>query len=186
MLALENDVHVDHSTMTSAWQYPVQSHPWFRMPSLKRKAAERENSSSSSSASDYSDYERYVHPTKRLRCGMLENGLAQLSLAPAIVVNTPIVTEPPLTRDRYKTRPELQAQAGTLFNSSGGITWDGTTYDAAQSDPYHTQSVVLPGAVEEPNSPEVTVTEQQDAPDVAMKSRSWYEPEKDRECYHLF
>ena len=62
--------------MTGAWQYPVHSHPWFRMPSHKRKAFEREDSSSS----DYSDLERYAHPSKRLRCGILENGFAQLSL----------------------------------------------------------------------------------------------------------
>ncbi len=154
------------------------------MPSLKRKAFEREDSSSS----DYSDYERYGHPSKRLRCGILESGLAQLSLG--VAAQSPIVTEPPLSYTSpldtlsHNQRSVTQGASNTASSSfaSGGIAWDGTTYDPTQADPQHTQPVVLPGSVEEPTSPEIS-TVQEDPPDVTMKSRSWYEPEKDREYF---
>ena len=171
------------STMTGAWQYPVHSHPWFRMPSHKRKAFEREDSSSS----DYSDLERYAHPSKRLRCGILENGFAQLSLD--AVNQFPVVTEPPSSytppdvtfSDEFSAAQQNTSNAASF--TSGSIAWDGTTYDASQADLQHSQPVVLPGSVEEPTSPEAPTTPE--PPDITMKSRSWYEPEKDRECFRM-
>ncbi|KAI0087924.1 hypothetical protein BDY19DRAFT_199347 [Irpex rosettiformis] len=179
LIDLEPDAHDLSSTMTSAWQYPVHSHPWFRMPTHKRKAFEREDSSSS----DYSDFERYVHPPKRLKYGILESGLAQLSLDTAVQV--PIVTEPYLPSSSsgstfaYGLPTASQSASNAASLSSGGIAWDGSIYDVAQADPKRTQSVVLPGSVEEPTSPEAPRA-QEDLLDVRMKSRSWYEPEKDR------
>ncbi|KAI0686348.1 hypothetical protein BC835DRAFT_1309554 [Cytidiella melzeri] len=161
--------------MTSAWQYPVQSHPWFRMPSLKRKAVERESSSSSAD----SDLERFALPRKRFKCGILESGFAQLSLNQTI--NAPLASTPSLSTHLPNTthaQNDSWASQSTSTSASGDATWGDISYADFETDPQHASSIVLPGSVEEPSSPEAqTVQEPQD---VTMKSRSWYEPEKDR------
>ncbi|TCD59796.1 hypothetical protein EIP91_011420 [Steccherinum ochraceum] len=99
----------------------VQMHPWFRLPTLKRKSAYIYDDSDSRLAlayprqpSDYDGPQLADPPSKRRRCDVLERGLAQLSIAhpapgaspiptwaeatpspsPVSVERPPIVTEP--------------------------------------------------------------------------------------------
>ncbi|KAI0342060.1 hypothetical protein BDW22DRAFT_1358188 [Trametopsis cervina] len=157
--------------MATTWQYSVHSHPWFRMPSHKRKTIEHDNSSSS----DASDYDPSPIPKKRLRCGILENGFAQLSLASD--ADAPQMTElaPAQSFAALVSAPQIIPVPEPPPREG---TWDEMSYDDIQADPPHPQPVILPGSVEEPISPETRPD--QASPDVTMRSRSWYEPEKDR------
>lgn len=156
-------------------------HPWFRKPSQKRKASQEENTSISSGNSDYG--QRDAHPAKRLRCGALENGFAQLSLDTSsdVVQQSQRSTLGALARSGDVGGLETPAWAGQPTMKEA--VWNLTLVDSHASI-LPTHPVVLPDSVEEPTSPEGSRL--QDLPDVTMKSRSWYEPEKDRAypfCY---
>ena len=157
----------------TTWANPVHMHPWFRMPSHKRKAFDLDSSSS-----DSSDFETYTVPPKRRRCDVLESGLAHLSLNPVLhtesAAKAPQIHphEPQFTLDSLHRRESPRAtsqppayQSWNAYNDSYPPSIRGFT------------PVVLPSSVEEPTSPETLP----DVPEVTMKSRSWYEPEKDRE-----
>jgi hypothetical protein len=152
----------------TTWAYPVSTHPWFRMPSHKRKAYDLDASSS-----DSSDLESYSAPAKRRRCDVLENGLAHLSLDHAAEAAKIPYTHLHRSEGRKggPRSPSPQPLPGQSWNAYNHSTLDQPTHDIA--------SIVLPSSVEEPTSPE---TISPDLLDVTMKSRSWYEPEKDRKC----
>lgn len=155
-------VHIQ-ATMAS-WPYSVHSHPWFRMPSQKRKAYEYSDSS------DSSDPDTYSLPPKRRRYDGLENGFAQLSLNPALraaqLAQSPY--DYPSSPSVLKAPPVAQLEPAFDVWSAQSMVRD---------PPPHLSPIILPGSVEEPTSPAAGP----DIPEVTMKSRSWYEPEKDRE-----
>lgn len=141
------------------------------MPSHKRKTLE------SDSSDDSSDIEAYSPPLKRRRCDALESGFAQLTLDPALQA-----------AQAADASLNLYAPTSAFQNSLGG---DGFLPGASLSTPSYSgwntatpvrnpppeySDVIHPGSVEEPTPPAVA----SEVPEVAMKSRSWYEPEKDR------
>ncbi|KAI0675007.1 hypothetical protein C8Q78DRAFT_1066882 [Trametes maxima] len=163
---------------SAAWSNPYSLHPWFKMPSLKRKDASSDEEDAPIAtpirAASYGT-RRSLSPApspKRRRCDVLENGMSQLtldaqfasghavSLVPSVQFpDTPILssqTTSPLWMDRQHA-PDVTQLSNTVIPTA----------------------VVLPGSVEEPTSPEATL-EDADVPDVSMKVPSWYEIEKDR------
>ncbi|GJE94882.1 hypothetical protein PsYK624_110580 [Phanerochaete sordida] len=150
---------------TSSWPYPLYSmHPWFRMPSHKRKSPEFDSSD------DASDVESSA--PKRRRCDALENGLAQLSLNPALHA-APQSTPPfPPFGSYLSSETKDGLPAGLAPQPPVYDHWNAYTHPSA----HYASTVILPGSVEEPTSPAAAP----DVPEVTMKSRSWYEPEKDR------
>lgn len=160
-------------------------HPWFRMPSLKRKTYQRDSASSSPSGD--SGYEAaYPRPVKRLRCGVLETGFAQLSLdaSQGTLREYDRHASPPSLQssDMHAAldfEPEVQMAPTTVSPPSASMdtTWDQGAGSINSVSP-HYLPVVLPDSVEEPTSPDSQQV--QVLPDVTMKSRSWYEPTKDR------
>lgn len=142
-------------------------HPWFSMPSTKRKL-----SPSSSSSSDNDDLDRFNRrsspfrtcATKRRRYSVLERGFAQLA------INHPIL--------QTNVRASLYSSPSSLSPSSV-VDLDlpvARSPSATPMDLEDTYPTVHPASVEEPTSPDVPLSET----DVTMRSRSWYELEKDR------
>ncbi|KAI0745472.1 hypothetical protein C8Q76DRAFT_789856 [Earliella scabrosa] len=168
--------------MTStAWANPYQLHPWFRMPSNKRKDLSDDDEES---PSPFYDSRRSVSPIpspKRRRCDVLENGMSQLTLdgrsiassAPYILASVAPVTISPSPTIQYPDAPATSPPTQ--------LQWTDASYAprVTQIPPNAGATVVLPGSVEEPTSPE-TVSEDAEVRDVSMKGPSWYEIEKDR------
>lgn len=154
--------------MAPSWSYPLSSmHPWFRMPSNKRKTVDFDSSD------DSSDVDSFL--SKRRRCDALENGLAQLSLNP-----------PPHPAQQSKAALSPYSSYSSSQSTDGFPAIPAPqpqTFDSwsAYHQPlvHHASPVILPGSIEEPTSPAAAP----DIPEVTMKSRSWYEPEKDRKYY---
>ena len=160
-------------TATATWANPYSLHPWFRMPSQKRK----ELSDDEDAPSTFYESRRSLSPTpspKRRRCDVLENGMSQLTLdgrpippsATTASASYPTVLFPVTPVASHP--PPLWADPSQL--SGPNVTHIPTSAAA---------TVVLPGSVEEPTSPE-TVEEDAEVQDVSMKVPSWYEIEKDR------
>lgn len=163
----------------TTWAYPVHSmHPWFRSPSLKRKA---------SSSDEDDDLPTTVHglsvnsdspvsPVKRRRCDILEHGIAHLSLNTAAGIR--VLSAPPSKVDA----PQVESATEEVFASPIPLS---TSSSEALSSPTYTfvqrplSGAVRPDLVEEPQSPDAFLG---DVEDVPMASGSWYEVEKDRKC----
>lgn len=134
-------------------------HPWFNMPSAKRKHP----SSESSSDNDFEGAVADVNSSKRQRCSVLEHGFAHLAIqrhstpsTSATLPDTPVI--------------ELDSTLGT--RSASPMPVDGEP-----------SPITLPSSVEEPVSPAYSGSQSTAYIDVKMRSQSWYEPEKDRECF---
>lgn len=162
LLACSRPVRGYNTAAMSAWAQPIHMHPWLRMPSHKRKVYQRDSS-------DSPDPEPSAVPPKRRRCDVLENGLALLSLDPNLAhfspQPVPYSVEPPPDEDE-----DMAVEPTDVWDIAAPAP-------SVRTSPTDTTPIVRPGSVEEPTSPESPP----DVPDVAMKSRSWYEPEKDRE-----
>ncbi|KII92341.1 hypothetical protein PLICRDRAFT_172444 [Plicaturopsis crispa FD-325 SS-3] len=131
-------------------------HPWFTMPSSKRKLdAEGDEATPLQTLLPASPNQ---HSTKRRRYNTLEHGFAHLNLQ-GLQPSTPIYTTSPTSSvSEFSHAPSISEVPIPLHTVS-----DASPMDADSSLP-----VVRPRSVEEP-------------PDVKMKGSSWYEPEKDRE-----
>lgn len=187
-------------------------HPWFDMPSAKRKLP------SSPSSSDEDDYDRVraytysggserqqspyrtapapsytgsgvatsaARPAKRRRCSALERGFAHLT------INHPINTN---VRQGTHTSPYPSPATSYPSSNPSIVELDmplARTPSPVPMDSDDLYSVLRPTSIEEPTSP---IPEDASVPlssddksgdginDIKMKSRSWYEPEKDRKC----
>ena len=141
-------------------------HPWFNMPSKKRK---RPPTPSSDECSERSTILEGELP-KRRRCSTLEQGFAHLNLSHPIIQTHPSSTSPNLSI--------LELDVPFARSPSP---------DAMESE--YTYPIIQPTFIEEPKSPDISVcpprgTEggsEEGMTDVKMRSESWYEPEKDRE-----
>ncbi|KAI0829659.1 hypothetical protein BC628DRAFT_1358139, partial [Trametes gibbosa] len=70
---------------STAWANPYELHPWFKMPSLKRKDVSSDEEDVPAVPARGASYElrRSLSPApspKRRRCDVLESGLSQLTL----------------------------------------------------------------------------------------------------------
>lgn len=151
-------------------------HPWFNMPSNKRK------NPPSSSSSDNDDHNELPHPsqtcadsdpipTKRRRCATLENGFAHLAIHHPLHSTTSAHT-------RAYTAPTLPNTSAIELKSdlSGARPLSPMPVDSES-----TYGNIPPGPIERHIPPS-----ENELVDVKMRSQSWYEPEKDREfsCIH--
>ncbi|KAI0356185.1 hypothetical protein OH77DRAFT_1423780 [Trametes cingulata] len=184
--------------MTStAWANPYYLHPWFKMPSLKRKelSSDEEDAPTTTTPVRAASYapRRSLSPTpspKRRRCDVLESGMSQLTLDGRPIPPSSVHFAP----GQFPPPPTLQTSgssggAPTVFfpdtptaaSQPAAPLWaDGPHVPNVTHLPTTTAtSVVRPGSVEEPTSPE-SVEQEADAPEVSMKVPSWYEIEKDR------
>ncbi|KAI0334952.1 hypothetical protein GY45DRAFT_1317396 [Cubamyces sp. BRFM 1775] len=178
--------------MTStAWANPYYLHPWFKMPSLKRKdlSSDEEDASTTPIRAASLEPRRSLSPApspKRRRCDVLESGMSQLTLdgrpippSPAHFApgqfpsaTTPAAAFPTAPTVQFPDAPQPSIPQWTDARLAPNVTQLPIT--AAPT------SVVLPGSVEEPTSPEAVVEEDAEVPEVSMKVPSWYEIEKDR------
>ncbi|KAI0743804.1 hypothetical protein C8Q80DRAFT_860669 [Daedaleopsis nitida] len=161
--------------MTStAWANPHQLHPWFRMPSHKRK----DLSDSEEEVTSYYQPRRSLSPApspKRRRCDILENGMSQLTLdGRSIASSAPYILASAAPTIQYPEPPATTTSRAAPF-------WADAPYAprVTQIPTNAAMNVMLPGSVEEPVSPE-TGGEDTEVRDVSMKGPSWYEIEKDR------
>ncbi|KAI0371125.1 hypothetical protein BV20DRAFT_942941, partial [Pilatotrama ljubarskyi] len=190
-------LHTALRIMTSAaWANPHYLHPWFKMPSLKRKdlSSDEEDAPTTPLRAASNAPRRSLSPTpspKRRRCDVLESGMSQLTLDGRPIPSSSVHFAP----GQFPPPPTLQpsgssAAAPTVFfpdtptaaSQPAAPLWaDGPHVPNVTHLPTTTTatSVVRPGSVEEPTSPE-SVEQEADAPEVSMKVPSWYEIEKDR------
>ncbi|OCH93131.1 hypothetical protein OBBRIDRAFT_372786 [Obba rivulosa] len=152
--------------MTTWTTYPYHMHPWFRMPSLKRKD---HSDDSESSSGEYAARSPSPPRVKRRRCDLLEKGLAQLDLN-AVVDGS---RAPGILAADVPRHVAAASPAQPSFQ--GPPAWAASTSTSAYPANVPPPRVVRPGSVEEPTSPA-----QSEIPDVRMKVRTWYEIEKDR------
>ncbi|EMD37435.1 hypothetical protein CERSUDRAFT_114090 [Gelatoporia subvermispora B] len=157
--------------MTTWAASSYQSHPWFRMPSLKRK--DHSDDSESSSGSEHIARSPSPPRTKRRRCDLLEKGLAQLDLN-AIVERSPASAHGP-TISLLNTPLSAATASPATHSFQGPPPWHASTSSGVYAAQPPHPTVVFPESVEEPTSPE-----QAEIQDVRMKIPSWYEIEKDR------
>ncbi len=169
-------------TTTAAWANPYSLHPWFRMPSQKRKGL----SDDEDAPSTFYEPRRSLSPApspKRRRCDVLENGMSQLTLDGLAI--------PPSANLGSTSYPTVLFPDTPAVASHPPPLWADASH---ASGPYVTQiptnaaaTVVLPGSVEEPTSSETVSeeAEEADVQDVSMKTPSWYEIEKDRTSVSL-
>lgn len=152
-------------------------HPWFRSPSLKRKASSSDEESDTPTvraAPLYLDSPSW--PAKRRRCDVLEHGIAQLSLDTNTGISAP--SAQPLTSH--------SPQVESVSEDIPLISAPSVALSEAVSLPLYTfvqrplPGAVQAGSIEEPPSPEHELDEDAIV-DVAMSSESWYEIEKDSE-----
>lgn len=155
----------------TTWAYPVHMHPWFRMPSLKRKDP---SDDSESSSGEYHPRSPSPPRTKRRRCDVLERGLAQLDLN-AVADGSPTAQGPSISV--LNMPPHAGAPAPLPPSYQGPPPWAASSSSTPYAAPASMPAVVLPESVEEPTSPA-----QDELADVKMKVPSWYEIEKDRTC----
>ncbi|KAL7281283.1 hypothetical protein ACG7TL_004592 [Trametes sanguinea] len=192
---------------SAAWANPYALHPWFKMPSLKRKdlsSDEEDAPSPPGRAASLEPSRRSLSPgpsPKRRRCDPLESGMSQLTLDGRAVPPSPSPFAPgqyPFPSTHVNASPAPAPAAGTVYppylpTVQLPTTPNPTSAPAAPlwADAPHMPNVttlpdagagavVLPGSVEEPTSPQTVVEEEADAPEVKMKVPSWYEVEKDR------
>ncbi|KAI1796445.1 hypothetical protein LXA43DRAFT_987709 [Ganoderma leucocontextum] len=178
---------------SAAWADPHQLHPWFRMPSQKRKDLSDEDEDGPRAA--YHEPRHSLSPLprspKRRRCDVLEAGMSQLTLEGLSYAVPP--AHDPSVGDTMRTgispspsssyvAPTIQIpNPSTFASTSSQPCADGPPSPYVTHIPRKpTIPVVLPGSVEEPASPEATATGEPDVVDVSMKGSSWYEIEKDR------
>ena len=155
---------------TAAWANPHQLHPWFRMPTLKRKDLSDEEEDS---PPPMYQSRRSLSPApspKRRRCDVLENGMSQLTLDGRSMGSAPYILASPIVQYPTDAPTSHPLPSWTDAPYAPRVTHIPTNVAA---------TVVLPGSVEEPTSPE-TVAEETEVRDVSMKGPSWYEIEKDR------
>ena len=168
------------------WALPAQLHPWYKPPTLKRKPSAMLPRLESPFPVDEYDSDSRVkrqrritldhtrskkrrlpsppqspieyndqHLPKRQRCTTLERGLERLSLIPP-------VPAPQQTPDFASCLP---APVSAIPSSS------------------HFTSIPFTSApTSAPPKPALTA-DLHAAPDVKMRTSSWYEPEKDRTCF---
>lgn len=144
--------------MAATWTASPAHHPWFKMSSLKRKHS---SDADSSTDDDYLDLS--VHPSRpthhgKRRCTTLERELAGLSLSNPVSPNS-ISPIPVTPSSAYHQAPEPYPP----MSMSMPMVMDTDTLPAFEP-------VVSTGIVEEDLAPEVK-----------MKTSTWYELEKDRE-----
>ncbi|KAH9892839.1 hypothetical protein C8Q73DRAFT_699648 [Cubamyces lactineus] len=178
--------------MTStAWANPYYLHPWFKMPSLKRKelSSDEEDAPTTPIRAASLDHRRSLSPApspKRRRCDVLESGMSQLTLDGRPIPPSPAQFAP---GQFPSVTPAAAFPTAPTVQYPDALPPATPQWTDARLAPNVTQlpttavptSVVLPGSVEEPTSPETVVEEEEaDAPEVSMKVPSWYEIEKDR------
>ncbi|KZT11098.1 uncharacterized protein LAESUDRAFT_365890 [Laetiporus sulphureus 93-53] len=164
----------------AAWMRHPDNRLRCYMPSHKRKTFEHD---------DISAIARDSHPppaahAKRRRCDVLEHGLAQLSLENHVDGRAfPSASRFPqgCSGVTVKDSSFTPLASNNIRQPSGWAQLPQTSWPTpAPSYPTYSgvsqQPIVLPGSIEEPTSSESTY----ELPDVQMKNRSWYEPEKDR------
>jgi hypothetical protein len=144
-------------------------HPWFSMPSHKRKLPPSPSSSSSDSEPDHVPLERpYVtaSSTKRRRCSTLERGFADLA------INHPILQ----TGTYASSYPSPASSNPSVLDLDLSKA---RSPSPAPMDSEDTYPIIYPTSIEEPTSPDLSELPLEPN-DIKMKSQSWYEPEKDR------
>lgn len=157
----------------TTWAYHPSAHPWFREPSLKRKTLEDDDIS----VVEFPEPRPIASRPKRRRCDNIEHGLAQMTL------NRTSVSPPPPPsgfRPIVELPSEVQVPHPTAYTEPSSTVYAPFVQETLRTPgfiPGVCSPVVLPGSVEEPNSPEEALEEVQD---VRMKIPHWYEPEKDR------
>lgn len=155
----------------------VHMHPWFRMPSLKRKTYSTD-SSDSASASDadasasefdgpalhtygharehiqYHSHDRAAPPPpKRRKCDVLESGIAQLSLDPrASWPGAPVNASLNMNGAPIPPQPQPAYAPSWAAQPIAGPSTDPNSWNTQPPIPYPAP-VVFPGSVEEPTSP---------------------------------
>ncbi|KAK7692675.1 hypothetical protein QCA50_004308 [Cerrena zonata] len=151
----------------------LHMHPWYRLPTLKRKTSLEYDSdlvlqglksplSHSSSSTVERDMASLPKP-KRRRCDNLEHGFSQLSLTPSVALQTPSV--PPVASS---STPYSQPHASGSFSDASYNTnfvptnVNFTSHEAEMHYPVQIPSADIPPAP------------------VDNVGYSWYEPEKDR------
>ncbi|OJT13408.1 hypothetical protein TRAPUB_10043 [Trametes pubescens] len=166
------------------------------MPSLKRKDASSDEEDAFTTSpvrgASYEPPRRSLSPApspKRRRCDVLESGMSQLTLD-----GRPIPPSP-AHPGQFPPQYSVPAAAGaptilfpitpsTSTQSVSSLWADGLQVSPVLPaiTPALQTSVVLPGSVEEPTSPEALAPTAMDpdVQDVSMKVPSWYEIEKDR------
>ena len=168
---------------SEAWADPHQLHPWFRMPSQKRKDLSDDDEEAPRTA--YYEPRHSLSPPprspKRRRCDVLESGMSQLTLG-GLPFGAPAVYRAPVGMSSSYLAPALQSP-----NTPVSAWMSSQPRTNGPPSPYVTHTpvrpatpVTLPGSVEEPASPEAAITGEPDVADVSMKGPSWYEIEKDR------
>ena len=202
-----------HEVMSSCyWALPGQLHPWYKPPTLKRKPSAMLPRSESPFLLDEWDSDSRVkrqrritfdqtrskkrnlpsppqspiesndqHLPKRQRCTTLESGLERLSLTPpapsgqqapefASCLPAPVsaaFAHPPDFSSRW---PEMSLP----MTCSRPIP--SPSLSPSTSIPFTSMTTSIPAM------PALTA-DLYAAPDVKMRTSSWYEPEKDRTCY---
>lgn len=173
---------------TTAWANPHQLHPWFRMPSQKRKDLSDEDEDAPSPFYERRSISPAPSP-KRRRCDVLENGMSQLtldgrSIAPSAPYILASVTGPPTTTSYPAPIVQYPTDVPSPTSQPAPPSWTDAPYAYAPRVTHiptnMATAVVLPGSVEEPTSPPETGAEETEVRDVSMKGPSWYEIEKDR------
>lgn len=158
-------------------------HPWFNMPTAKRK---RPHSSSSSDNDEPALNERptafraYVGggSPKRRRCSTLERGFAHMNLS----YHIPQISDAQASTTSYPSPPNSSTSPDPSI-----LELDARSPSPAAMDSDYMYPVVQPGSIEEPPSPgQLWAPPLDDVPEIQMKSQSWYEPEKDRKYLALF
>ncbi|PIL34198.1 hypothetical protein GSI_03909 [Ganoderma sinense ZZ0214-1] len=174
---------------SAAWANPHQLHPWFRMPSQKRKDLSDDDDSPRTA---YHEPRHSLSPPlrspKRRRCDVLESGMSQLTLEGLPYV-APSMHRGPVgdtsfgagTSSSYVASTTQVLSPSAFPSTSSQPCADGPPSPFVTHIPVKPATpVVLPGSVEEPASPEAAVAGDSDVADVSMKGPSWYEIEKDR------
>ncbi|KAI0633382.1 hypothetical protein C8Q77DRAFT_785042 [Trametes polyzona] len=186
---------------SAAWANPHALHPWFKMPSLKRKEVSSDEEDAPTTTTPIRgpahasyDLRRSLSPTpspKRRRCDVLESGMSQLTLDGRPIPPSPAHFAPgqfppqPSTSTVGAPTVHFPDTPTTTTQPTAPLWADGPQVSPPMPavDTGAMTPVVLPGSVEEPTSPEAaasTTDTEVDVPEVSMKVPSWYEIEKDR------
>lgn len=144
-------------------------HPWFNMPSKKRKRPPSPSSEGDECPERFRTFEGEL--PKRRRCSTLEQGFAHLNLSHSMQTHVSSTSTSP--------NPSILELDVPFVRSPSP--------NAMESD--YTYPIIQPTFIEEPTSPDISVYpprsaegESEEVADVKMRSESWYEPEKDRKC----
>lgn len=195
------------------WALPGQLHPWYKPPTLKRKPSAMLPRSESPFPVDEWDSDSRVkrqrritfdqtrskkrnlpsppqspiasndqHLPKRQRCTTLESGLERLSLTPpapsgqqapefALCLPSPVSAALAYPPDFSSRGTEMSLP----MPCSRPIPSSSPSPSPSTSIPFTSMTTFIPSMP--------TLTADYVAPDVKMRTSSWYEPEKDRTCY---